>query len=143
MLDATEATLEFILLALESQAFFLGNSFEAAVLGHLLKLFEALDGLLYGFVIGEHATEPSIAHEWHLATFSLAANCFPRRTFGSYKKNAAAVCYDCLDKRVRITSHGQAHLKIDYVNFVTLTENVGCHFRVPVTGLMTKVHASL
>ena len=79
----------------------------------------------------------------HFTTVCLRPDGFARGPFGTYKKNAAAVGDNSLDKRIGVASHGQALLKVNDVDLVALAENVRCHFRVPVAGLMTKVHASL
>ena len=79
----------------------------------------------------------------HFATLGLGADGIAGRSLGAYKKDTAAIGNDGLDERISVPSHGQALLKIDDVDFVSLAEDIRCHLRVPIAGLMTKVHASL
>ena len=84
-----------------------------------------------------------MAYEGHLTTICLGANRVPSRALGADEEHTAAISNDGFHERVRVASHRQALLKIDDVDFVSFAEDEGCHLRVPVTGLMTKMHASL
>ena len=142
-LDAAQASLEFVAIASQPQHFFFVQVIEAALFFHLFEIGKPLHGLLDRFVIRQHAAEPAVADKGHITAISLRTNRLSRRTLGADKEYVAAVSNDCLDKSIRFLRHRQALFKIDDVDFVTFAEDVGCHLRVPVTGLMTKVHASL
>ena len=116
---------------------------EATLFFHLFEIGTPLHGLPNRFVIRQHAAEPAVADKGHLAAISLRTNRLSRRSLCADKEYLAAISDDGLDKGVRVLRHRQALFKVDDVDFVTCAEDVGCHLRVPVTGLMTKVHASL
>ena len=78
-------------------------------------------------VVGEHAAKPAVADKRHLAAFCLATNRVASRAFGADKKYFAAVSDDSLDERIGVTSHGQALLKIDDMDFIALSEDEGRH----------------
>ena len=77
----------------------------------------------------------------HAATRSLFANHPLRRTLGANKKHRAAIGDHTAYIVHGIAKQRQRRLKVDNMNFSTFAENVGGHFRVPVAGLVTKVHA--
>ena len=143
LLDTAEAALEFFLLATEAQHFFLGQAFETALFGHLFERHQTLDRLANGLVVGEHAAKPAVADERHFRPGRMRAYRLPRRALGADKEHFAAIGDRRFDKGTGFASQGQATLEIDDVDLVSLAEDVGCHLRVPVAGLVTKMHASL
>ena len=142
-LDAAEASLELVTLASEPEHLFLRQALETTFVGHLFERHQALYGLTNGLVVGQHSTEPALAHERHLAANGVVTHRVARRTFGSNEQHLAAVCDRRLDECAGLTSQGQALLEVNDVDFVAFTEDEGCHLRVPVAGLMPKMHASL
>ena len=84
-----------------------------------------------------------MADEGHAGALCLRANGLTRRPLRTDEQHFAAVGHHGLDERIRVPRHGQAFLEIDDVDLVSLAEDVWCHLRVPVAGLMTKMHASL
>ena len=142
-LDAAKASLELFLLTIQTKDFFLGQGLKTALFGHLLQIGQSFHRLADGFVVGEHPAKPAMTDERHFAAFSLCADGISCRAFGADKQHPAAIGNNGLDEGVRVARHRQAFFEIDDVDFVTFTEDEGCHLRVPVTGLMTKMHASL
>ena len=134
---------QFLAFPIETQNFLLGQTFETTVFGHLLQRRQAFDGLSNGLVVGQHAAKPAIADVRHFASFCMGTHGVARSALGTDKQHFAAVRNYGLDERISVPSHWQALLKIDDMDLVTFAEDVGCHLRIPVTGLMTKMHASL
>ena len=143
ILDATQAALELLLLAAEAEHLFLGEPFETALFGHLLECFQAFDRLPNGLVIGEHAAEPALADERHFTTLGMCLDGLACGTLGADKENRTAIGHGRLYERARFTRQRQALFEVDDVDLVTFAKDERCHLWVPVTGLMTKVHASL
>ena len=142
-LDAAKTTIEFLTIAIEPKHLFFREAIKTAFRGHLFEHHEAFHGLTNRFVIREHATQPALVDVGHFAALGMIANCVARSALGADKEHGTAIGNGCLDERGRFLRQRQAPLKVDDMDFVTLAEDVRCHLRVPVTGLMTKMHASL
>ena len=112
-------------------------------LGHLLEVLQPLDRVADGLEIGQHAAEPAVADERHAAALGLGADRLAAGPLGADEQDLAAVGRQRLDEGIGLARERQALLEVDDVDFVTFAEDVGCHLRVPVTGLMTEMHASL
>ena len=84
-----------------------------------------------------------MADERHIAALGVGMNSLTRRPLRAYKQNGAAIGDGRLHKRAGFARQRQAPLEVDDVDFVTFAKDEGCHLRVPVTGLMPKMHASL
>ena len=84
-----------------------------------------------------------MANEGHFAANRVVAYGVTCCALGADEENGAAIGDRSLDERTGFARHRQALLKVDNMDFVSFAEDVGCHLRVPETGLMTKMHASL
>ena len=143
LLDAAQASLELFLLAGEAQYFFLCKSLETTVFCHFLQRHQTLHRLANRFVVREHATQPALTDKRHFATHRVSANRFTSGTLGAYKQDGAAIGDSRLNERACFARQWKALFEVDNVDFVTFAKDERCHLGVPVTGLMTKVHASL
>ena len=143
LLDAAEAAFEFVLFAAKAKQLLLCQTIHAAFFRHLLERHQALDGSTDRLVIREHAAQPAIAHKWHIRTCRVSSDRIPGRTFGSHEQHLATIGNSRLDERACFAGQRQAHLEIDNMDFIALAEDEGSHLRIPVAGLVTKMHASL
>ena len=91
--------------------FFLGQLFEAAVFSHALQFFQPLNGLLYGFEVGEHAAQPAMTDKRHTAAGCFGADRFASRTFGADKEDRAIVGGDVLDELKRLLVQGKGTVR--------------------------------
>ena len=89
VLDPTEAAFELIHQPGFLQSFFFGQHLERAIRCLNLELFEPFDRLTNGFVVGQHATEPTLINERHTHAFGLLPDHFCCRTFGTDEKDFA------------------------------------------------------
>jgi hypothetical protein len=142
-LNAAETAIELLLLATKTENLFFRKTLETALLSHFLQRHEALHRLANRFVVGEHAAKPAIADKRHFGSVCVCAHGLTRSTLGADEENLAAVSDSRLDERAGFARQREALLEIDDVDLVTIAKDVGCHLRVPVTGLVTKMHASL
>ena len=72
ILDATQAALQLFLLATQGERLlFIKARVHRAVGVHRLQLLEALDRLLDGLEVGQHATQPAMVDEGHVAALGL------------------------------------------------------------------------
>ena len=142
-LDAAQAAFELVLFAAEPKQLLLCQTIHAAVFRHLLERHQALDRLTDCLVIRQHAAQPAIADKWHVRARRVSSDRVPGRTLGTHKQNLATIGDSRLDERACFARQRQAHLEVDNVNLVALAEDEGSHLRVPIAGLVTKMHASL
>ena len=143
LLDTAQALLELLSLAIQAQDFLLGEALETTFRRHFLQRHKAFDGLANSLVIRQHAAQPPLADERHLAANRMIAHRVACRALGAHEKHLAAVCDRSFHESVGLASHRQALLEVDDVDSVSLAEDERSHLRVPVAGLVTKVHASL
>ncbi len=143
ILDTAEAALEFFLLAVETEDFFLREALESAFLGHGFQHHQAFDRLTDGLVVRQHASEPAIADKRHPGASRMIADRIAGCAFGANEQHLAAIGDRCLDECAGLASQWKALLEVDDMDLVALAEDVGSHLRVPEAGLVTKMHASL
>ena len=142
VLDSGEAAVEFFPLTLQLKTLLLVQTLHGVLVEHRIELFEPVDGVLYSFVVGEHAAQPAMIHIGHAAANAFVADGVARLTLGADKQNLAAVRRHLAEKIQGLAVHRQSLLEVDDVNLVALPEDIGSHFGVPVAGLVSEVHAS-
>ena len=79
----------------------------------------------------------------HAATFGLFTDWFLCRTLGADEQDAAAVGDHAADIVHCIIEKRQGLLEVYDMDLAALAEDERGHLRVPVTGLVTEMHASL
>ena len=141
--DTAEAALELVLLAGQHQDFLLGATLEATGLLHGLELLEALQALVHGGEVGEHAAQPALVHVGHADAGRLLGDGLLRLLLGADEHDAAAVGDGLLDELVRLVDVGQRLLQIDDVDAVAVGEDEPLHLGIPATGLMPEVGAAV
>src|SRR5688572_4672183 len=141
LLDAAEALLELVLLTAHHRGFFLATFAEGTVFRHLGEIREPLDGLTDGLEIGEHAAQPALVHEGHLATASFLLHSLARRALGADEQHFAAVRDHAAHEPGRFRVHGLRLLEVDDMDLVSFAENERSHLRVPEAGLVSEMDA--
>ena len=142
VLDTANEFFQFLDFQLQLDDFFLGKQLKGAVLFHFAKLSQSVDSAGDGLKVCEHAAEPTGVDKVHTAAFRFFSDRIAGLLLGADKENLAAVLSGVTDKHIRFVQFLDGFLQVDDVNAVSLSENVRCHFRVPSSGLVTKVYAS-
>ena len=109
----------------------------------LLELLEALQPLVHGLEVGEHAAEPALVDVGHADAGRLLGDRLLGLLLGADEQDRAAVGDGLLDELVGAVDVGQRLLQVDDVDAVALGEDEALHLRVPATGLVPEVDAAL
>ena len=140
VLDATETALQLFQLATQLNTFALVVMTEGTVSHHFLKVLQTLDGLTDGLEIGEHAAQPTMTDVRHPATLSFSLHSFASRTLGANKQYLAAISHGVTNKIRSRIEQGQRFFKVNDMNTIALTKDIGSHLGVPETGLMSEMN---
>ena len=84
-----------------------------------------------------------MVHIRHTAAFSFFVDGIACGTLGADKQHRPAIGSNPADRIDRVVVERQGLFKVNDMDLVAGTENEFCHFRVPETGLVTKMHACL
>ena len=84
-----------------------------------------------------------MVHEELVAAQSSVFYRFACSALSTNEKDFTFTSSDLVQFSQSVVEHRYGFLKVDDVNFVTRAEDERLHFRVPVTGLVTKVNTSL
>ena len=141
--DTAEGALELGLLAAEDQLLLLGEADQRAGLLEVLELLEALQPLVHGLEVGEHAAQPALVDVGHADARGLLGDDFLRLTLGADEQDRAAVGDRLLDELVGVVDVPERLLQVDDVDAVALGEDEALHLRVPATGLVPEVDAAV
>ena len=142
--DTAQLLVELVLLALEQEELLLGQA-GAVHVGevHFLKFLEAVDALGDGLEVGQHAAEPTLGDVGHVHAGGLVGDSFLSLLLGADEEHGAVVGHGGLDEVVRLVDHVERLEQVDDVDAVALGEDELLHLRVPTTGLVAEVQASL
>jgi len=143
VLDATEALLELVAFAPQPQLLFLVEALDATILLHRLEVLEALDRLLDGLEVGQHAAQPTEVDEGHVATLGLTLDVLAGVALGANQQDLAALGGEAAEVIHRVVEERLRLLEVDDVDVVARAEDVRGHLRVPVAGLVAKVDTGL
>ncbi len=77
----------------------------------------------------------------HAGAGRFFADDVARLALGADKKNGTAVSHQTAHVQHRLVVFIKRFFKVDDVDFVAMAKNIIGHFRVPVTGLVTKMDA--
>src|SRR6478672_3009490 len=141
--QTADAALELVLLAGQHQDFLLGATLEATGLLHRLELLEALQPLVHGGEVGEHAAQPTLVHVGHADAGRLLGDGFLSLLLRADEHDAAAMGDSLLDELVRLVDVGQRLLQVDDVDAVAVGEDEPLHLGIPAPGLMPEVGAAV
>ncbi len=142
--DTTEGLLQLGLLAREHEKLLLGQTGRGDVLEvDLLELLEALQTLVDGREVGEHAAQPALVDEGHADAGGLLGDGLLRLLLRADEHDRAAVGDGLLDELEGAVDVRQRLEQVDDVDAVALREDEALHLRVPTTGLVTEVDAAL
>jgi len=104
-----------------------------------LHVFEALDGCLDGFEIGQHATQPALVDIRHASPLGFLGHGFARLTLGADHQNGAAVGCQLANELGGFLEKRQGFFQVDDVDFVAMSKNEWGHLGVPEAGLVSEV----
>src|SRR5690606_7045521 len=91
VLDAAQALVQLVELALEQQRFLLRHALDAALLDRRLHVLQALDRRLHGLEVREHAAEPALVDVRHAGALRLLRDDLARLALGADEEHGAAV----------------------------------------------------
>src|SRR5690606_17965281 len=142
--DSAERLVQLVELALLEQKLLLG---EATVGRHLVvELFELLhtsQTLGDRLEVGEEATEPALVHEGLTDAGRLLCEDFLSLLLRADEEDGAAAGNSLLDEVVGAVDVAQRLLQVDDVDAAALGEDEALDFRVPPTGLVSEVNATV
>jgi hypothetical protein len=95
--------------------------------------------LLDCLVIGQHAAQPSVIDIRRAAAHGFFLDDFARLALGTDEENGALVGGEPAHEFQRLQVLFHRLLEVDDVDLVAMAEDVRCHPRVPVAGLMPEV----
>ena len=142
--DAAERLVELVALAAHLQQLLLGAAGAGDVVEvDLVELLEAVDPLVHGLEVGEHAAEPALVDVGHPDAHRLLGDRLLGLLLGAHEHDRAALGDGLLDEGVGAVDVGQRLLQVDDVDAVALGHDEALHLRVPATGLVPEVDAAL
>ena len=142
--DAAEGLVELDLLAPHVEQFLLGAAGTGDVVEvDVVELLEAVDPLVHGLEVGEHAAQPALVDEGHPDAGRLLGDRLLGLLLGAHEHDRAALGHGVLDERVAGVDVGQRLLQVDDVDAVALGHDEALHLGVPATGLVPEVDAAL
>jgi len=143
VLDTTEALFQLLGFTATHQHFFLGQFVESTVNGLGFEITQTTHRGANGFVVGEHATQPTLVDIRHACTGCLLLDDFAGSAFGTNEQHLLFALGHALDQTHGLLEGRERVFKVDDMDFVARAENVFAHFRVPVTTLVTEMDTGL
>ena len=142
--NTAECALELVLLTTHHEEFLLrlpaaGDIVEV----DLFQLLQALQALVNGIEVSEHAAEPTLIDVRHADTIRLLGNRFLSLLLGADEHDGSTVGDGFLHVLVGTIDVRQRLLKIDDVDAVALGKDEALHLGVPAPGLVPKVDTTL
>ena len=143
--DTCEIFAKLIELTLKHEDFFLGTSLliERSRLFHSFEFFQTGNGFTYGIPVRQKSARPAGIDVEHLAAFRFALNGATGLLLRTYEENLLAAMRMLAQSLIGLFRHLHRLLKIDDMDTVTSGEDVGCHARIPLAGLVPEVYAGL
>ena len=141
--DAAEKHIQPVNLARFVQSFSFCENIELAAVAHLLEAIEFINTLTNGRPVSQCAAQPAVGDPGHTAAFGFGLNGVLSLALGAYKKYTAALSYKITDQGVGRLQPSERLFKINNVDFIALSEDIGRHFGVPALGTMPKVNTTL
>ena len=139
--DAAQVLFQFFQFTFHQDDFLLRILVSGAFFKHFFQFFQTSDTGLNGTEIGEHAAQPTFIDIELVATGSFFLHGILRLFLGADEKDRSAGSCDFTQESVCFFYFLYSLLQVDDVDAVSFGENETCHFRIPTTGLMTKVNA--
>ncbi len=140
--DTGKVGLQALDLAINEQAFLLGEAFDLTGLVHAFQFFKLLDTIEHGRPVGEHAAQPALGHVGHAAANGFFCDGFLRLSFGAHEQDVPALG-GCIAHQV-VSSGEQLDslLQVDDMDAVALGEDIRAHQRIPFICAVTKMDAA-
>ncbi len=140
--DTAESLVELFALALEVQAFLLGEALSFAA-EDLIELAQALDRVGDRLPVRHHAAEPARVDVVLGRTLGAVGDDLGRLALGADEENAAAASNGVADDLKGARQHRNGLCQVDDVNVITIAEDIRLHLRVPAVRLVAEVDACL
>ncbi len=142
--DSAEGLLQLVLLPAQDEQLLLRHPGAGDVVEvEELQLLEALETLVDGLEVREHAAEPPLVDVGHADARRLLGDGLLGLLLRADEQDGAAVGDGLPDELVGTVDERQRLLQVDDVDAVALGEDEPLHLRVPPTGLVPEVDAAL
>jgi hypothetical protein len=142
VLDATERFFKLGAFTAQCQHFVLDQLVEAAIGFGGLQFLQARNRVPDGAEVGEHPAQPALGDVGHAAARGLFSQHFARGALGTHEQDGLALLAQVREIVHRILEQRNGFFQVDNVDLAACAEDVWIHLRVPVTGLVAKMHAS-
>ncbi|MPM90216.1 hypothetical protein SDC9_137334 [bioreactor metagenome] len=140
ILDAADRLLQLFHFTTGGQRFALGQTLDGTIFNHGFHFFQALDRLLDGLEVGQHAAEPALVNVRHAGATRFFGEDLASLTLGADKQDIAAIGGQLAHEVHGFVVLHHRLFEIDDVDFVAMTEDVRGHTRIPETGLVAEVN---
>src|SRR4029077_11815835 len=141
--DAVEVKHQPVELVLEALGLLLRHLLELAFLLHLAQVLQALDSLLDGAEVGQHAAHPAAVDEVHALARRLGLDRLLGLLLGPDEEHRTAARRDVADEVPRVVEQAHGLLQVDDVNAVARGEDIRLHLWIPAAGLVSEMDAGL
>src|SRR5438876_5904260 len=143
-LDAAQRGEELLALVAHAPDLLLGERLDhLRVLEHLLELLQAVDRLLDGVEVRQHAAEPARVDVERPAALGLLADGVLRLLLGADEQHLPALRGEIAHEVVGVAEELHGLLQVDDVDAVAGAEDVRLHLRVPPASLVAEVDPRL
>jgi hypothetical protein len=138
--NAAQGEIEFVKFTLEGKNFFFGITVDCSVSKHLFQFFEAVNAFLNSNKVGKGSAHPTECYVWLTCSFSFLCHSFLSLAFCADEKNFSAVSNGFNDFIVSCAEEFYSLLQVNDMYTIASAKNVGTHFWIPTTGLVTKMY---
>ena len=140
--DTAQIFGQFFHFMFQNDNFFFRQNVKSAVSFHCFQFAQTSNTGLNGFEVSQHTAQPTFVYEEHVATGSFVFHSFLSLFFGTNEQNVFASSSNFTDEVISFVNFFYSFLQVDDVDTIAFSEDVRSHFRVPTTGLVTKVYTS-
>ena len=138
--DTLKVALQLLAFASEGGELLLGHGLVLGLLVEVLEVVKTSDALLDGGHVGEHTAEPAEVHIVLTGSLSGLLHSLLSLTLAAHEENLLVLGGKIAEESAGLVQALLGFLQVDDVDTILLGENVLLHVRVPLAGLMTKVH---
>ena len=143
VLHAHEVLVELEPLAIQHQALFLRVELEGVLFVTTTEFFHPTNLTADGLEVGEHSTQPTLRHIERATTGCFFFDDTPELALRGEEKNPLTTENHPANRILSRLKAVQGFAEVDDVDPVAFPEDVGTHFGVPPTGLVSEVDSRL
>ena len=137
--DTAEVLHEALFFTADGGLFLFHITGDATIFFHGLDFIEALEALLHGLEVGEHAAQPTVRDKVLFVGIRQLADDGLGLFLGAHEQDLAATANGVAQKITGSLKLVDGLGEVDDVDSVVCPENIGLHLRIPTTGLVAKM----